>query len=222
MRSDVVETPYLKIVAKAPLGMLLCTGPTGSGKTTTLYATLTEINDPTRNVVTIEDPVEYQFDGINQMQVSDAGMLVRRRPAGHPAPGPRRHPRRRDPRRGDRPHRHAGLAHRPLRAVVAARGRRRGRGAPVHRHGHRAVPGRVVAERRGRPAPAAAHLHGVPGGRPTRRRRPRCASWSSNRWATSPNAGLKGDGLQRVLRHRLPGPRRRVRAAARSPTPSAS
>jgi type IV pilus assembly protein PilB len=68
-----VEAPYLKIV-KAPLGMLLCTGPTGSGKTTTLYATLTEINDPTRNVVTIEDPVEYQFDGISQMPVSDTGM----------------------------------------------------------------------------------------------------------------------------------------------------
>jgi type IV pilus assembly protein PilB len=68
-----VQAPYLKIV-KAPLGMLLCTGPTGSGKTTTLYATLTEVNDPTRNVVTIEDPVEYQFDGISQMPVTDTGM----------------------------------------------------------------------------------------------------------------------------------------------------
>jgi hypothetical protein len=54
--------------------MLLCTGPTGSGKTTTLYATLTEVNDPPSNVVTIEDPVEYQFDGITQMQVTDTGM----------------------------------------------------------------------------------------------------------------------------------------------------
>ncbi len=52
--------------------MLLCTGPTGSGKTTTLYATLTEVNDPTKNVVTVEDPVEYQFAGINQMQISEA------------------------------------------------------------------------------------------------------------------------------------------------------
>lgn len=68
-----VEAPYMNIV-KAPLGMLLCTGPTGSGKTTTLYATMTEINDPSRNVVTIEDPVEYQFDGISQMQVSDTGL----------------------------------------------------------------------------------------------------------------------------------------------------
>jgi len=68
-----VEAAYVK-VAKAPLGMLLCTGPTGSGKTTTLYATLTEIDDPSRNVVTIEDPVEYQFDGISQMQVTDSGV----------------------------------------------------------------------------------------------------------------------------------------------------
>ncbi len=68
-----VELPYMKIV-RAPLGMLLCTGPTGSGKTTTLYATMTEINDPSRNVVTIEDPVEYQFDGISQMQLTDTGM----------------------------------------------------------------------------------------------------------------------------------------------------
>ena len=62
---------YSKIV-KAPLGMLLVTGPTGSGKTTTLYATLAEMNDPTKNVVTVEDPVEYQFAGINQMQISEA------------------------------------------------------------------------------------------------------------------------------------------------------
>ena len=66
---------YNKIV-KAPLGMILVTGPTGSGKTTTLYATLNEINDPSKNVVTIEDPVEYQFDGINQMQVSEAAGIT--------------------------------------------------------------------------------------------------------------------------------------------------
>lgn len=65
-------TDYLKIVS-APVGMFLCTGPTGSGKTTTLYATLTEIQDDTKNVVTIEDPVEYEFVGINQMQVHEAG-----------------------------------------------------------------------------------------------------------------------------------------------------
>jgi type IV pilus assembly protein PilB len=66
-----VVQPYLDIVM-APLGMLLCTGPTGSGKTTTLYATLTQVKDPTKNVVTIEDPVEYQFEGINQMPINEA------------------------------------------------------------------------------------------------------------------------------------------------------
>lgn len=69
MPPEVVE-PYLNIV-KAPLGMLLCTGPTGSGKTTTLYATLTQVADDTKNVVTIEDPVEYQFEGINQMPINE-------------------------------------------------------------------------------------------------------------------------------------------------------
>ncbi len=50
--------------------MFLCTGPTGSGKTTTLYATLNEVHDETKNIVTIEDPVEYQFEGITQMPVT--------------------------------------------------------------------------------------------------------------------------------------------------------
>jgi len=72
MSADVVER-YRRI-AVAPLGMILCTGPTGSGKTTTLYATLNEVNDPTKNVVTIEDPVEYQFDGITQMPVTGTGI----------------------------------------------------------------------------------------------------------------------------------------------------
>lgn len=52
-----------------PNGMILVTGPTGSGKTTTLYATLSHINQKERKVITIEDPVEYQLDGINQVQV---------------------------------------------------------------------------------------------------------------------------------------------------------
>lgn len=69
IRSEMLE-PYLEIV-KSPLGMLMCTGPTGSGKTTTLYATLTQVQDPTKNVVTIEDPVEYQFAGINQMPINE-------------------------------------------------------------------------------------------------------------------------------------------------------
>jgi type IV pilus assembly protein PilB len=51
-------------------GAVLATGPTGSGKSTTLYAALNEINEPQRNIITIEDPVEYQLAGINQLQVN--------------------------------------------------------------------------------------------------------------------------------------------------------
>ncbi|RKQ63777.1 general secretion pathway protein E [Thermovibrio guaymasensis] len=54
---------------KSPHGILLVTGPTGSGKTTTLYAALSEINREEINVITVEDPVEYQLDGISQVQV---------------------------------------------------------------------------------------------------------------------------------------------------------
>ncbi len=55
---------------KSPYGIILVTGPTGSGKTTTLYAALTSINSPEVNIITIEDPIEYQIDGIGQIQVN--------------------------------------------------------------------------------------------------------------------------------------------------------
>ena len=66
---------YSKIV-RAPFGMVLCAGPTGSGKTTTLYATLSEVNNPTLNVMTIEDPVEYVFPSINQIQTNEQAGLT--------------------------------------------------------------------------------------------------------------------------------------------------
>jgi general secretion pathway protein E len=53
-----------------PHGILLVTGPTGSGKTTTLYAALSRLNDATRNILTVEDPIEYYLDGIGQTQVN--------------------------------------------------------------------------------------------------------------------------------------------------------
>ncbi|MDT4944247.1 MAG: type pilus assembly protein PilB, partial [Pseudonocardiales bacterium] len=55
---------------RKPHGMVLVTGPTGSGKSTTLYATLAEISRPEVNVITVEDPVEYRVDGVNQVQVN--------------------------------------------------------------------------------------------------------------------------------------------------------
>lgn len=62
-------------ILKMPNGILLVTGPTGSGKTTTLYGFLNEMNTPDKNIITIEDPVEYMLDRINQVQVnSKAGL----------------------------------------------------------------------------------------------------------------------------------------------------
>jgi type IV pilus assembly protein PilB len=59
-----------------PHGMLLVTGPTGSGKSTTLYATLTEISKPEINIITVEDPVEYRLPGVNQVQVNHKAGLT--------------------------------------------------------------------------------------------------------------------------------------------------
>ena len=58
-------------VLRRPSGMMLVTGPTGSGKTTTLYAALSELNTPERKIITVEDPVEYRLPGINQVQVHE-------------------------------------------------------------------------------------------------------------------------------------------------------
>ncbi len=62
---------YLQGV-KRPNGILLISGPTGSGKTTTLYATLKLLNQETRNIITIEDPVEYTLEGVNQVQLKES------------------------------------------------------------------------------------------------------------------------------------------------------
>lgn len=61
---------YLKAI-ETPYGIILITGPTGSGKTTTLYSTLARLNSPDRQIMTIEDPVEYNLHGINQIQVHE-------------------------------------------------------------------------------------------------------------------------------------------------------
>lgn len=59
-----------------PYGIILVTGPTGSGKTTTLYSVLTKLNKSTVNIVTLEDPVEYQIEGINQVQINPMAGLT--------------------------------------------------------------------------------------------------------------------------------------------------
>ncbi len=69
-----MQVKIAEIVSR-PTGALLVTGPTGSGKSTTLYAALTEINRPEINIITVEDPVEYRMSGVNQVQINNrAGM----------------------------------------------------------------------------------------------------------------------------------------------------
>lgn len=70
------ELASLRRVLQLPHGIILVTGPTGSGKTSTLYTALHEINDAERKIVTIEDPIEYQLRGINQIQVSEKSGLT--------------------------------------------------------------------------------------------------------------------------------------------------
>jgi general secretion pathway protein E/type IV pilus assembly protein PilB len=65
------ERSIFRKILGIPHGIFLVTGPTGSGKTTTLYTALSEINDMIRKIVTVEDPIEYQVRGINQIQVSE-------------------------------------------------------------------------------------------------------------------------------------------------------
>lgn len=72
---DAQTFQQFKSAIDAPHGLILVTGPTGSGKTTTLYSALNELNNPTYNIVTVEDPVEFQIPGINQVPVrKDIGL----------------------------------------------------------------------------------------------------------------------------------------------------
>src|SRR5216117_1350187 len=73
---DSRELQSFRRVLGLPHGIILVTGPTGSGKTSTLYTALSEINDSVRKIITIEDPIEYQLKGINQIQVSEKAGLT--------------------------------------------------------------------------------------------------------------------------------------------------
>ncbi len=76
MRLDAIDMPApilarLRVALKTTSGLILVTGPTGSGKTTTLYAALGELNKPDTKIITVEDPVEYRLPGLNQVQVHE-------------------------------------------------------------------------------------------------------------------------------------------------------
>jgi general secretion pathway protein E/type IV pilus assembly protein PilB len=70
------ELDCFQRVLRLPHGIILVTGPTGSGKTSTLYTALNEINDAVRKIITVEDPVEYQLKGVNQIQVNEKSGLT--------------------------------------------------------------------------------------------------------------------------------------------------
>jgi type IV pilus assembly protein PilB len=74
MPADTAER-YSQLI-HSPYGMVICAGPTGGGKTTTLYASLGELNSLDKNLMTIEDPVEYTFDSINQIQINEAAGIT--------------------------------------------------------------------------------------------------------------------------------------------------
>ena len=94
---DTDQTAFEELIG-SPHGIILVTGPTGSGKTTTLYAALSSINKTDINIITIEDPIEYQIDGIGQIQTNskDRSHLCQRTALHCPA-GPGRDPRGRGP-----------------------------------------------------------------------------------------------------------------------------
>ncbi|ERM91664.1 type II secretion system protein E [Caldanaerobacter subterraneus subsp. yonseiensis KB-1] len=73
---DEEDLPLFDKLIKRPNGIVLLTGPTGSGKTTTLYAMLRELSKPNVNIITVEDPVEYSLEGINQVQVNEKAGLT--------------------------------------------------------------------------------------------------------------------------------------------------
>jgi general secretion pathway protein E len=66
---DAALTATMRAALQKPYGIVLSTGPTGSGKTTTLYTALKELNQPERKILTVEDPIEYRLDGVNQTQI---------------------------------------------------------------------------------------------------------------------------------------------------------
>ena len=132
-----------------PHGILLVTGPTGSGKTTTLYAALEQLNDNTQNIMTVEDPIEYYIDGIGQTQVNTKVEMTFARGL--------RAILRQDPDVvlvGEiRDLETAQIAVQasltgPSGALDAAHQYRRGRAHAAARHGHRAVPAVIEPDRR--------------------------------------------------------------------------
>ena len=164
LRLDILGFPeqelrrFRKYIAE-PYGMVLVTGPTGSGKTTTLYAALSEIKSIEDKIVTIEDPVEYQLRGITQIPINEKkGLTFARglRSILRHDPDKIMVGEIRDP--GDGADRDPVGADRPPRVHDGPRQQRHRRAGPLPEHGRRAVPVRVGAQLRAGAAPGAPDL----------------------------------------------------------------
>ncbi len=180
---------------KEPYGMVLVTGPTGSGKTTTLYAALSEIKNEEDKIITIEDPVEYQLPGITQIPVNEKKGLTFARGL--------RSILRHDPDKimvgeirdaGDGADRDPVRAHRPPRLHDRPRQQRGRRARPVPEHGRRALQLRVGAELHPGPAPGPPDLPVVQAGRcrPRRAAAPRLGPRSPGATASSRSTRAAG------------------------------
>ena len=165
MGMDESTLDKFKKAIDAPHGMILVTGPTGSGKTTTLYSVLQELNNPQYNIVTVEDPIEYELTGINQVSVrTDIGLdfasalrsILRQDPdivmVGEI----------RDNETADIAVKAALTGHQVLAHVAHERRRRRDHAS--RRHGDRAVPDLELGHHGVRATSRPAHLHELPRG----------------------------------------------------------
>ena len=205
-------------------GAVLVTGPTGSGKSTSLYGALNQLNTIEKNIITIEDPVEYQLDGITQVQVNNK--------AGLTFAGGLRSMMRADPdiiMVGEiRDRETAQIAIEAAltgHLVLSTLHTNDAPGAvtPPDRDGHRAVPRRLGGRLRGRPAPRAAAVRGVQAAHDDQVRghaRQRLQRGARPR-------GLRARRLRPLRRLRLQGPDRPLRGhvglatrSARSPSPA--
>ncbi len=167
LRLDILGFPdaelkrFRKYIAE-PYGMVLVTGPTGSGKTTTLYAALSEIKSVEDKIITIEDPVEYQLRGITQIPINEKkGLTFARGPAVDSAPRSGQDHGRRDPRQRDGADRHQLGADRAPGVHDRPRQQRARRARPLPEHGRRGLSVRVGAQLRAGAAAGAGHLHAL-------------------------------------------------------------
>ena len=217
LRLDILGFPeaelkrFRKYIAE-PYGMVLVTGPTGSGKTTTLYAALSEIKSSEDKIVTIEDPVEYQLFGITQIPINEKkGLTFARGLRSILRHDPDKIMVGRDSRQRNGADRDQLGAHRPPGVHHRARQQRARRAGPIPEHGRRSLPVRVGAQLRAGAAPGARHLHALQAadeGDASAARGVRARSGAREHARV-----LRRGRLHRVQRHRLQGPSGDLRAA---------